>query len=338
MMHTMTHTSDSLMQQTEENPPCKYIYTYACHESEMELCGLELKELLGLEQGQVTAEGTFWVEVNRLIDPDRSPFISARLDVMLNGTTVEQIAEQASRIKLTDSSFKITCLKVGDPFTYEEMRSFERLVGGSIQGTAEMKAPDITFGLISIDGRWVFGRLEVPKRAWLTHKQKPQNYSTGLSSRVARALVNIAAPATATSDKGTIRLLDPCCGMGNVLIEALSMGLDVKGRDINPLAIRGARVNLKHYGYDDSVVKIADMNDLEGEYEVAVLDLPYNVCSVFPEDEKRRMLSSLRRFARRAVIVSTEPLEELLPETGWRVLDRITTRKGSFVREVWLCE
>lgn len=337
MMNTMTHRSDSLQQMTEENS-CKYIYTFACHESEMELCRLELTELFGLKQGQAPVEGTFWVEVDRLVDPDRSPFISARLDVMLNGTTVEQIAEQASRIKLTDSSFKVTCLKAGDPFTYEEMRSFERLVGGSIQGTAEMKSPDVTFGLISVDGRWVLGRLEVPKRAWLAHKQKPQNYSTGLSSRVARALVNIAAPTTAAPGKSATHLLDPCCGMGNVLIEALSMGLHVEGCDINPLAIRGARVNLKHYGYDDSIVKIADMNDLEGDYEAAVLDLPYNVCSVFPEDEKRRMLTSLRRLTRRAVIVSTEPLEELLPETGWHVLKRITTRKGTFVREVWLCE
>lgn len=343
MMHIMTHSSDFLLQQKEENPS-KYIYTFACHESEKELCLLELTELFGLrqkhKQGQVPAEGTFWIEVERHIDPDRSPFISARLDVMLTGTTMDQIAEQASRIKLEGSTFKVTCLKAGDPFSYEEMRNFERLVGGSIEGTAEMKAPDIIFGLISINGHWMLGRLALPERKWLNHKQKPQNYSTGLSSRVARALVNIAVPEAKSTNLNhpTIHLLDPCCGMGNVLIEALSMGLHVKGSDINPLAIRGAKVNLKHYGYDDSVVKIADMNDLDGEYEAAVLDLPYNVCSVFPEEEKRRMLSSLRRLTRRAVIVSTEPLEALLPETGWQVLDRIATRKGTFVRDVWLCE
>ena len=117
--------------------------------------------------------------------------------------------------------------------------------------------------------------------------------------------------------------------MGNVLIEAFSMGIAAEGRDINPLAIRGARVNLRHYGYDDNKVAIQDMNTLQGHYDAAILDLPYNLCSVFPEGERRSQ--SLRRLSDRAVIVSTEPLHELLMSTGWKVL-RHCDPQGSFVR------
>lgn len=308
--------------------PYKHIYTFACHESERELCMLELRELIGQE-----AEiGNSWIHSERKIDPDRSPFLSARVDVMLSGDTIQEIAEQADSIQLTDSSFKVVYIKAGDTLSYDEQRGVERLVGGRIRGTADMKSPDITFGLLSLNGSWLLGVCHIPERAWLSHKQKPQNYSTGLSSRVARALVNIAAPQT----EG-VQMLDPCCGMGNVLIEALSMGINIEGCDINPLAVRGARVNLRHYGYSDTLVTFGDMNDLEGSYTTALLDLPYNVCSVFPLEDKLQMLRSLRRLTKRVVIVSTEPLTDILKQTGWQVLGHAQVTKGTFVRDIWLC-
>ncbi|WP_194544476.1 RNA methyltransferase [Paenibacillus sp. JZ16] len=305
-----------------------YLYTYACHETERELCLMELTELFGHEP-----DGEDWLESELWVDPDRSPFLSACIDVRMTGESIEEMAEQADRIHLNNASFKVVCLKAGDRFSYEQSRGYERVVGRQITGIAQMKAPDVTLGMISTGGIWRLGLLHEPERAWLKHKQKPQNYSTGLSSRIARALVNLAVPRLSE-----VTLLDPCCGMGNVLIEAFSMGIAAEGRDINPLAIRGARVNLRHYGYDDNKVAIQDMNTLQGYYDAAILDLPYNLCSVFPEEEKLQMLQSLRRLSDRAVIVSTEPLYELLMSTGWKVLRHCTTRKGSFVRDIWLCE
>lgn len=289
---------------------------------------MELTELFG--HGP---DGEDWLESGQWVDPDRSPFLSACLDVRMTGDSIERMAEQAGRIQLKNATFKVVSLKAGDHYGYDQLRGYERMVGRQIEGTAQMKSPDITLGMLSIDGIWRMGVLFEPARAWLSHKQKPQNYSTGLSSRLARALVNLAAPGSTG-----VNLLDPCCGMGNVLIEALSMGIMIEGCDINPLAVRGARVNLKHYGYDDSKVAIQDMNTRQGHYDAAILDLPYNVCSVFPEEEKLKMLHSLRRLADRAVVVSTEPLREILQKTGWKVLHHGTIRKGSFEREIWLCE
>jgi tRNA (guanine10-N2)-dimethyltransferase len=306
----------------------KYIYTYACHESEQELCSMELRELLGHEP----ETGISWVQSERKINPDRSPFISARMDVIFTEDTIQEMAEQAASIQLTDSTFKVVYMKAGDKLSYEEQRTMERMVGGRITGKAAMKSPDVTLGLLFHKGSWMLGICHYPERTWLSHKQKPQNYSTGLSSRVARALVNIAAP-----DTEGVRMLDPCCGMGNVLIEALSMGLSIEGCDINPLAVRGARVNLQHYGYSDQHVSLRDMNDLVGHFNAAILDLPYNVCSVLPHEDQLRMLTSLRRLADRAVIVSTESLEGPLNETGWQVLGHIQVSKGTFVRDIWLC-
>ncbi|MWV44561.1 RNA methyltransferase [Paenibacillus sp. HJL G12] len=322
-----------LIKQTLEQGHALYLYPYASHDTEAELCGMELRALFGdvrkIHTGSVLLSP-------RKINPDRSPFLSLRMDVLAAGNSAEQIANFADSLQLVKdgSTFKVTYIKSGDPYTYAEQRSFERLVGSRIQGKADMKNPGITLGLIAIQGIWLIGVCHYPERSWHAHIHKPQNYSTGLSAATARTLVNIMAPET----EG-IRAVDPCCGMGNVLIEALSMGLDIRGRDINPLAIRGARTNLQHYGYPEDLVTLGDMNELEGYFDAAIIDMPYNLCSVLPEADQKRMLVSLRRLAPRAVIVTTEEdVRMRVVEAGYRIVDTCRVWKGSFVRLVWLCE
>ncbi|MCJ8014388.1 methyltransferase domain-containing protein [Paenibacillus sp. KQZ6P-2] len=310
-----------------------YLYTYASHETEAELCGMEMRALFG--DGIVCRTASLLLS-HRKINPDRSPFLSLRLDVLVSGGSAEGIAERAGTVQqiINGNTFKVTYIKSGDPYTYNEQRAFERLVGSRIHGKADMKKADITFGLISVQGIWLLGVCHVPERSWHAHIHKPQNYSTGLSAKAARSLVNIMAPET----EG-VRVVDPCCGMGNVLIEALSMGIHIQGNDINPLAIRGARINLKHYGYPVELVTLGDMNELEGHFDAAILDMPYNLCSVLPEEEQKQMLTSLRRLAPRAVIVTTEEdVRVRVEEAGYRIIDECKVWKGSFVRQVWLCE
>ncbi|MBE9913352.1 methyltransferase domain-containing protein [Paenibacillus donghaensis] len=323
------------LRQVAGDPSPMYLYTYSSHETEAELCRMELRALFSGEEMLLLQTPSLLIS-RRQISPDRSPFLSGRMDVQLIGDSVGDIAERARSTRLLPegSTFKVTYLKSGDPFSYEEQRALERHVGSRIKGKADMKKPDVTLGLISVQGTWLLGICHDPERAWRLHIHKPQNYSTGLSVATARSLVNIMAPHT----EG-IRAVDPCCGMGNVLIEALSMGIDIRGRDINPLAVRGARTNLKHYGYSTDLVTLGDMNEMEGRFDAAILDMPYNLCSVISVDEQKRMLTSLRRLAPRSVIVATEEDVRIrVEEAGYRITDECSVWKGNFVRHVWLCE
>lgn len=307
--------------------PITYIYPFASHESERELCLMEQRALFGQ-----ASEGAAYLESPLRLPPNRSPFVQLRLDVLFAAPTLAELGELASLLDLEGRSFKIRYLKCGRRLTYEGEREAERRIGARIRGIAEMRDPDVTFGLLAREEDWVLGISRAAEPVWLAHKEKPNNYSTGLTTVVARALVNIAVP----NAEGK-RAIDPCCGMGNVLIEALSMGVDIVGRDINPVAVRGARSNLRHFGYDDSkLVEIGDLNELDGAYDAAVVDLPYNLCSVLLDEERRRMLSSVGRIAPRAVIVSTEPLERDLASAGLNIKDHCTVAKGHFVRNVWL--
>ncbi|GLI08478.1 methyltransferase [Paenibacillus tyrfis] len=306
--------------------PVSYLYTYACHEDEAELCALELRTLLGAE----AQDG--WLESPADVDPSRSPFVKQRVDVLCEADSLQALGELAGTLELDGGSFKVVFVKAGHYAAYEDQRAMERELGARIRGRADMRQPDWLLGFAcNGEGRWVLGPCRQNEAVWLKHSRKPHNYSTALSTRVARAVANLAVPQPAG-----IRAVDPCCGIGTVLVEALSMGIDIVGSDINPLAVRGARANLAHFGLPD-VVRVADIGDVSGRYDAAVLDLPYNLCSVISPEEQLRLLGNVRRLAERAVIVSTEPVETLVGQAGFAVLERCVVRKGSFSRHIVIC-
>ncbi|OXM85348.1 RNA methyltransferase [Paenibacillus rigui] len=303
-----------------------YLYTWTAHEEELSLCKLELKVLLGCipEERIVASE--------RRIDPSRSPFVKHRLDVLLEGEDLPELSRQVAEMELEEgATFKVVFLDSDGSVDYAEARAIERVLGLHIRGKAEMRRPDRLFGVARTHGRWRFGACHGSEAVWLRHQAKPQHYSTALSTRVARAVANIAVPEPAG-----VRAIDPCCGIGTVLIEALSMGVDIVGYDINPLAVRGARANLAHFGFPD-VAAIGDIRQLGGAYDTAILDMPYNLCSKLPPDEQLAMLASARRLASRAVIVTTEDIDAMLQRVGFRITDRCVVRKGAFARHILVC-
>lgn len=311
------------------------MYVYAHHEDEAELCGMELRALLGLPRSEwATDEGVRYAVSTLEVPPSRSPFVKLRIEVELASDTLDDLVDQAPRLDTGSGTFKVVYADTGDTAVnpdFEEKRAIERRLGAVIRGTASMRQPDRLFGVAYAGGRWVMGEAVEGDAVWLRHNDKPQKYSTALSTRVARAVANIAVPEPAG-----IHAVDPCCGIGTVVIEAQSMGIQMQGYDRNPLALRGARINLEHFGYPTTLAVKADMLTLEGLYDAAVLDLPYNLCSKLPEEEELAMLLSLGRLAPRAVIVATSPLEDKLTQTGWHVSDDCQVRKSSFVRYLYL--
>ncbi|RIX49418.1 RNA methyltransferase [Paenibacillus nanensis] len=310
------------------------LYTYARHEDEAELCGLELRSMLGGDGDAAIGSGTAYVVSDQPPDVNRSPFFKRRLEKRFADANLQELLERLPDILLHGRTFKVLYMQGDEPFDYREQRELERLAGARLQGKADMKKPELLFGLSKYKGQWLFGPCEENEALWLRHQHKPQNYSTALPTRAARALVNIAA---GSAHPDAVRLIDPCCGMGTVIIEALSMGMRIAGIDANPLAVRGARNNLNHFGYPD-VVRLGDMKDETEHYDAAIVDLPYNLCSVLLAEEALEMLRAVRRMADRAVIVATEDMESRLAEASFRIIDRAILSKGSFTRFISVVE
>lgn len=305
-----------------------YLYTYAFHEDERSLCALEIRSFFGDVQPSNVIESSI------KIDPSRSPFIKERIRVIYEADSLEGLYELVESLYLNGATFKVIFLKSNDctkkePF--ENRRAIEREIGLHINGKADLHQPDLLFAVLYVNHKWIFGEYVKSESVWFHHQKKPNGYSTALNTRVARAVVNIAIP-----NPDGIKAIDPCCGIGTVLVEARSMGIDIIGSDRNKLILPGARENMIHFGLTCEI-KPADIRDITYHYDVAIIDLPYNLCSVISTEEQLDMLQSARRFANKVVVVTVESIDEILKQAGFSIIDRAIAKKGSFIREVIVC-
>ncbi|SDC57157.1 tRNA G10 N-methylase Trm11 [Terribacillus halophilus] len=311
----------------------EYLYTFTAGREETSLCKLEQRSLFGQESDNLIKSTT-------KIEPSRSPFIKGRLSILYSGETIDDIAELVHQIKLQDKTFKVLYLKINDldneqKIEFEEQRAIERKVGWNITGKAKMRNPDVLFGIVPFKGRWYFGTYVKNESVWLHHAKKPQEYSTALNTRLARTIVNIAVP----NPRG-VSVIDPCCGIGTVLVEALSMSIPIVGADRNPLAVKGARENIAHFNYQGEVA-VKDIAEQEGHYDVAIVDMPYNLYSRATAEEQFTIIKNARRIADRLVILTIEDMDEMLWEAGFTIIDRCVANKGLkalFSRQVIVCE
>lgn len=308
-----------------------FIYTYVRHGDEYDLCKLEMRSFFG-----------FHAEWNVLlgdveIDPSRSPFMKERLEVLYEADSWESLVQQVGQLDVQGATFKVGCMNTMDldstkKIEHADRRKIEREIGLQINGEPELFHPESVFGFLVLDGHWYFGKYTESESVWYRHQKKPHSYSTALSTRVARAVSNIAVP-----NPDGLKVIDPCCGIGNVLVEALSMGIDIVGRDINPLVIEPAKENITYFGLSGDVEHGA-IADVSETYDVAIIDMPYNIFSEATPEDQLDILRQARRIAKRVIVVTIDTIDHMIEEVGFTISDRCEAKKGLFVRQVLVCE
>lgn len=313
------------------SPTGGFVYTYAYHQDEKDLCQLEMRAFFGEDTGEKV------IKSSRAIAPGRSPFIKERIELLFEEAEFVDIVKRAGGLDMEDSTFKVIFPKINgldaaEQVDFDEKRDMERQIGFVIKGKADVHNPDIIFGLIPYDGLWHFGIYQLSESIWFKHQQKPREYSTALSTKTARAIANIAVP----NPKG-VKAIDPCCGIGTVLVEALSMGIDIVGRDINPLVVDGSRENIAHFGLSGSV-DLGAIADITEQYDVAIIDMPYNLYTHATPDEQQEILKHALPVTEKLLVVTIEPIDHMIEQAGFAIIDRCIAKKSLFLREILVCE
>jgi len=150
-----------------------------------------------------------------------------------------------------------------------------------------------------------------------------------------KALINIAAQA----DKSKT-LLDACCGVGTIMLEAHFADYTIEGSDINWKMCHRARANLAHFDYASEVFR-SDIKDISQRYDAAIIDLPYNLFSTATEADLLHIIQSTADITDRIVIVSVSDIITQITTTGLKVMDYCSVPKkgkSKFARRVWVCE
>ena len=152
---------------------------------------------------------------------------------------------------------------------------------------------------------------------------------------VAKSLV-----CNASQGNKSTTLLDACCGVGTVLLEACIAGFNIAGCDIDFNATKYTKQNLTYYNYTADV-HYSDIKDHNTQYDAAIIDLPYNLYSYSSDAIMANIIASTAKLTNRVVIVSISDIKAEIQKSGLKVTDYcsiVKKGKSTFTRKIWICE
>lgn len=283
-----------------------YIFNYPPYEKE--LCELEFECLFNEKMN------TKYYITNREVDYNRSVFIRSRIDIFIKNKDFDKLIDYVKNADLTYYEFKVIYLKNEiTHVSYKETIDKCKQIALPINGSVNIQNPKVILVITKLYDDWILGIQNINMK-WNKHENKPYTYSYSLSLRLARSLVNIAV-----GNNYHLKVVDPCCGIGTVVLEALAMGIDIKGYDISKDVSYQARLNLEYFGYNPLIIEKKDMHKIDEEYDVCILDIPYGLYSKCTYEQQINLLKSAHKFSKKIILVSLKKMNEELENIGYNV-------------------
>lgn len=303
-----------------------YIINYNSR-SDKELCDLEMKYIFN----EIPEKRYVLSNINA--NPSRSAFIKEKISILFSGESLEDLVRQVVTNRIAFDDFKVIYLKSGDgDVDYKERLRSVSEIGYVITGVPNIHEPKVIIGISKIKDTWILGEYDKNNFEWHIHDRKPYTYSNSLSLKLAKSLVNIAV-----GNDFKLKVVDPCCGVGTVVIEALDLGINIKGYEINDQIADNAKRNLEFFGFPN-VIEEKDMHTIKEDFDVAIIDMPYGIFTSTTDEKQNELIKSAARFAKKLVIVTIKNMDSELMDAGFKVVDKCQMNKNKFIRYITVCE
>jgi 23S rRNA G2445 N2-methylase RlmL len=164
---------------------------------------------------------------------------------------------------------------------------------------------------------------------------RPAERHGALRPVVAAAMVSLAGEPPG-------KLLDPCCGTGTIVAEALAAGWDGCGSDVDPHAVTTARTNEPDASFEQA--DVLDLPHPDSSVDAVVSNLPFGQQFRVDTDRQQWLTQALRETARvthpggRVVVLVPPPIPRdppglKLAETHSIVLLGVRTRIWVYDRD-----
>jgi tRNA G10 N-methylase Trm11 len=300
-----------------------YLYITTRSETEKELIKAECYAITGANPDY---NGIAIIDKPFNIDISKSAYIKTCLKIITHANDINDLYAQLDNLSLNSDRFRISVVKIPKKLEVDSQKVMHE-VGARVEGNPDLSDPQTTFiVVITRDDIWFGEVLSESIKTWDEHIHKAQQYSSALPTRLARAMINLVA---SPNDK----IIDPCCGSGTILIEAISMGIKAFGCDNNLLMVQASINNLRHFGIN-TMVALADARNIKGKFDAVVTDLPYG--KNCPIDDKTcfEILDNLPNLALKSAIVTGLDISDLFMKVGYKKITVIPVPKGSLVRYI----
>lgn len=303
-----------------------YLYVINYHDNEKSLCSLEMKSLFNISINRKL----FFSKLE--ISPSRSVFIKYRVSVIYAAGSIEELEKQIISNNLVIKKFKFLYINIDkNEIEYTVWKTVVARMCIALGNVETYDEPNTFLCIVNVNSQWLFGTCIKNDNEWKYHEYKPNTNSHSLGIKVARSLVNIAV-----GNKLDLSIIDPCCGVGTVVIEAASMGLNIKGYEINKKVAASAKENLAFFGVENAII-CNDMHKIHDHFDVSILDIPYGLFTSVSLLEQIEIIKTARRISRKSVIITFENMERIITDIGFTITDRCCASKGRFTRYINVC-
>lgn len=287
-----------------------------------ELYRLQLERMLG---GELLDEGI--MRLTQIPPVDSMQWIIGlryMLERLASAPSPEALCVELDTLKLSAPPFVIEYHRIGRHPLRIPSRTLLGQLALRLEGEISFSNPQRRFLLIETERAYHLAMiLPIPKRVYQDFSRRPHPYSAALSTELAGLSVNLVA---STGD----RLLDPTCGSGTVVYEALCRGVHARGADVKWQWVTRARENLSAFGYDQNSLNLGaellirrdDASHLRDHVDAIVANLPYNRRVLASEGSLLSILRNLKCSADRFVYFSGRSIETWLEDLGY---DNVTS-------------
>lgn len=299
----------------------KYLYTTARSEPDIELIRAECYALTGSYPDEN------WIAIsNRLVDLSRGAYVKKCIEIMVEADNMDELLTVVENAKLHHEGFRVSVIKRTENTELSSMEIYQK-VGALIGGKPNLDNPTLTYFVVVTPNKLFFGKLRsFSDVAWRLHSKKPYLNSSSLPARLARTVVNLVAEPSDT-------LIDPCCGMGTIIIEAAHMGIKVTGYDIKEKMVILAVKNFEQFGLNGRIER-GDAREVSGRYDALVTDLPYGINTQADRQLYRDILRNAKSLAPKIAVVAAEDITDLLNELSIEIEQVIPAHKPNFTRYI----
>ncbi len=288
---------------------------------ELELATAELSALAGHVCGSRVATGPVAPDVTR------SAYVRLTANQLASASNYTQLSAAIAELDLRCEDYRIEVFRPG-PKVSVNATWLQKSIADLISGRPNLDNPRVQFALIVTQEMWRFGVIvSRSSQHWRSQANRPYYYSHGLGSQMARALVNLVAAPGDT-------LLDPCCGSGTVVAEALRDGIYAWGVEINPSLARQAAANLRSLKLPANVM-VGDARRIRGSFDAAVIDFPYGHSSPVESSLYAEILTNLRTQVGRMTLVCGCDQSHLLHQLGLTIRQQASVTKGQLTRHIY---
>ncbi|TFG15265.1 methyltransferase domain-containing protein [Candidatus Thorarchaeota archaeon] len=222
-------------------------------------------------------------------------------EALIASISKDSLKEYVSR----EQTFSVRVRNIGDK---QESRSprIEKRIGKVIEQQAgasvSLENPDVRFLVVIDDHRQVLVTSEQSIARESIEERRPRNraffHPSIMNTSLARAMCNIAK-----IDRESL-VVDPFCGAGGILSEAVGLASSVVGIDRNWTLLAGARENLKKLKRENYSLVQADARRLSmSSCDSVVTDPPYGRTSSTRGVEAIRLVRAFLEFVLEEKIV-----------------------------------